>query len=163
MLINRQGKLRLWKWFDSGTENARDRVVQDIVSLVLPRRANMSNVVRRRYDKIIYKRYVSLYFIACIDDDDNELLMLELLHMFVESLDGYFGNVCELDLIFNFTQAHWILNNVFVSGELVECSKSAAIAAAQDADAAAEPAPEFGPRGLHHKSSASAASSSHRW
>ena len=34
--------------------------------------------------------------------DDNELLTLEVIHQFVEVLDKYFGNVCELDLIFNF-------------------------------------------------------------
>ena len=34
--------------------------------------------------------------------DDNELLTLEVIHQFVEILDKYFGNVCELDLIFNF-------------------------------------------------------------
>jgi hypothetical protein len=34
--------------------------------------------------------------------DDNELLTLEVVHQFVEVLDKYFGNVCELDLIFNF-------------------------------------------------------------
>jgi len=28
--------------------------------------------------------------------------MLELIHHYVESLDKYFGNVCELDIIFNF-------------------------------------------------------------
>jgi hypothetical protein len=27
---------------------------------------------------------------------------LETIHLFVEALDKYFGNVCELDLIFNF-------------------------------------------------------------
>ena len=33
---------------------------------------------------------------------ENELSILEALHHFVESLDKYFGNVCELDLIYNF-------------------------------------------------------------
>ena len=37
-----------------------------------------------------------------MDDDDNELIVLETIHHFVEVLDRYFGNVCELDLIFNF-------------------------------------------------------------
>lgn len=37
-----------------------------------------------------------------IDSSDNELITLELVHHFVEVLDRYFGNVCELDLIFNF-------------------------------------------------------------
>lgn len=76
-------------------------------------------------------RYASLYFCMCIDQDDNELEMLEIIHHFVEILDRYFGSVslwissfslevgvlnmnvhlnifyvfsqvCELDLIFNF-------------------------------------------------------------
>jgi len=40
--------------------------------------------------------------IGAVDKDDNELITLEVIHQFVEVLDRYFGNVCELDLIFNF-------------------------------------------------------------
>jgi hypothetical protein len=52
--------------------------------------------------QIVYKRYASLYFVMGIDLGDNELITLELIHHYVEVLDRYFGNVCELDLIFNF-------------------------------------------------------------
>ena len=48
------------------------------------------------------RRYASLYFVACIEKEDNELIVLDIIHHFVEVLDRYFGNVCELDLIFNF-------------------------------------------------------------
>jgi hypothetical protein len=37
-----------------------------------------------------------------VSADDNELAYLEAIHLFVEVLDAYFGNVCELDLVFNF-------------------------------------------------------------
>lgn len=47
-------------------------------------------------------RYASLFFIACVDSRENALLVLEVVHHYVEVLDKYFGNVCELDLIFNF-------------------------------------------------------------
>jgi hypothetical protein len=49
-----------------------------------------------------YKRYASLYFVMGIEASDNELITLEVIHEYVEVLDRYFGNVCELDLIFNF-------------------------------------------------------------
>lgn len=52
--------------------------------------------------QVVYKRYASLYFVMGVDSTDNELLTLEIIHHFVEVLDRYFGNVCELDLIFNF-------------------------------------------------------------
>ena len=57
----------------------------------------------------MYKRYASLYFIAVVDKNDNELIILELIHSFVEILDKYFGNVCELDLIFNFHKVWYVV------------------------------------------------------
>ena len=50
----------------------------------------------------MYKRYASLYFCCAIENTDNELLTLEIIHRYVELLDKYFGSVCELDIIFNF-------------------------------------------------------------
>lgn len=38
-------------------------------------------------------RYASLYFCMCIDQSDNELEVLEIIHHFVEILDRYFGSV----------------------------------------------------------------------
>jgi hypothetical protein len=35
----------------------------------------------------VYKRYASLFFIACVDRTDNELITLEQIHLFVEILD----------------------------------------------------------------------------
>ena len=54
--------------------------------------------------KLIYRRYAGLFFIFAVDVDDNELLMMETIHLFVELLDQYFSNVCELDIVFNFNK-----------------------------------------------------------
>ena len=43
--------------------------------------------------RVLLDRYASLYFIACISKDENELITLEAIHLFVEVLDRYFGNV----------------------------------------------------------------------
>ncbi len=53
-------------------------------------------------NKVVYRRYAGLFFAMCIDVTDNELAYLESIHLFVEILDHYFNNVCELDLVFNF-------------------------------------------------------------
>lgn len=50
----------------------------------------------------MYRRYAGLYFSLGVDVSDNELAALEAVHLFVEILDHYFSNVCELDLVFNF-------------------------------------------------------------
>jgi AP-2 complex subunit sigma-1 len=51
---------------------------------------------------VIYRRYAGLFFSLCVDITDNELAYLECIHLFVEILDHFFSNVCELDLVFNF-------------------------------------------------------------
>ena len=60
----------------------------------------------------VRRRYASLYFIAAVDAEDNELLALQTIHFYVEVLDKYFGNVCELDLVFNFHKAFYTLDEV---------------------------------------------------
>src|ERR1700753_697876 len=73
--------------------------------------------------KIVYRRYASLFFIAGCDSEDNELITLEIVHRFVEQMDKYYGNVCELDIIFNFQKAYFILDELLLAGEMQESSK----------------------------------------
>jgi AP-4 complex subunit sigma-1 len=53
----------------------------------------------------------------------NELSILEFIHNLVETLDKYFENVCELDLMFNLERAHFILDEMLMSGRIVELNK----------------------------------------
>jgi len=125
LLVSRQGKTRLTKWYDSSYQSKdKTRAVRELTSLVLSRAPKMCNFLEWRDKKICYKRYASLFFIACIDKEDNELITLEMIHLFVEVLDRYFGNVCELDIIFNFHKAYYILDEIFIGGHLQESSKS---------------------------------------
>lgn len=48
---------------------------------------------------------------------------MELIHRYVELLDKYFGSVCELDIIFNFEKAYFILDELIVGGFIQETSK----------------------------------------
>lgn len=73
--------------------------------------------------KIVYRRYASLFFIAGCDSEDNELITLEIVHRYVEQMDKYYGNVCELDIIFNFQKAYFILDELLLAGEMQESSK----------------------------------------
>lgn len=73
--------------------------------------------------KVVYRRYASLFFIAATDNTDNELITLEIVHRYVEQMDKYYGNVCELDIIFNFQKAYFILDELLIAGEMQETSK----------------------------------------
>ncbi|ELR25446.1 AP-1 complex subunit sigma-2, putative [Acanthamoeba castellanii str. Neff] len=127
LLLNRQGKTRLAKWFSTYTAKQRARFSREVSTLVLNRNARYCNIIEWKEHKLIYKRYASLYFVACVDWNDNELVTLETIHHFVEILDKYFGNVCELDLIFNFHKAYFVLDELIATGELQESSKNAVL------------------------------------
>lgn len=73
--------------------------------------------------KVVYRRYASLFFIAGCSSTDNELVTLEIVHRYVEQMDKYYGNVCELDIIFNFQKAYFILDELLLAGEMQESSK----------------------------------------
>ena len=95
--------------------------------MIIGRSSKMTHFLEWRQYKIVFRRYASLYFAACIDKDDNELIVLDVIHHFVEVLDRYFSNVCELDLIFNFHQAYFILEEMIIGGFIMESSKGKAL------------------------------------
>jgi len=125
LLLSRQGKVRLAKWYTTLSQKDRAKIIKEVTPVVLSRAPKLCNFVDWRDAKIVYRRYASLYFVAGIDAEDNELITLEIIHQFVEALDKYFGNVCELDLIFNFHKAYFILDELLLAGELQEPSKRA--------------------------------------
>ncbi len=134
LLVSRQGKVRLTKFYKDYDKKDKQRVVREISSLVLSRAHKLCNFLEWRGKIVSYKRYASLYFITLIEPDDNVLLALETIHHFVEILDRYFTNVCELDIIFNFHKAYYILDELLIGGELQETSKREVlrVAGAQD-------------------------------
>lgn len=123
LLVSRQGKIRLTKWYKAKPQKEKSRIVRDVSNKILSRHKKMCNFLEWNDGKIIYKRYASLFFVVFCDPEDNELMALEYIHHYVEILDRYFGNVCELDLIFNFHKAYFLLDEVFIAGELQETSK----------------------------------------
>jgi AP-1 complex subunit sigma 1/2 len=123
LLFSRQGKLRLQKWFVAHQERMKKKITRELVTLVLNRKPKMCSFLEYKDYKVVYKRYASLYFCCAIENDDNELLTLELIHRYVELLDKYFGSVCELDIIFNFEKAYFMLDEFLMVGEVQESSK----------------------------------------
>ncbi|CCD46384.1 similar to AP-2 adaptor complex subunit sigma [Botrytis cinerea T4] len=141
LIQNRQGKTRLAKWYAPYNDEEKIKLkgevhcpppilatsnltTHQVHRLVAPRdQKYQSNFVEFRNNKIVYRRYAGLFFCACVDANDNELAYLEAIHFFVEVLDSFFGNVCELDLVFNFYKVYAILDEVFLAGEIEETSK----------------------------------------
>ncbi|KAJ7671865.1 clathrin coat assembly protein ap17 [Mycena rosella] len=130
LVQNRQGKTRLSKWYVPYDDDEKVGLRGEVHRLVAPRdQKYQSNFVEvfRNY-KVVYRRYAGLFFCVCVDANDNELAYLEAIHFFVEVLDTFFDNVCELDLVFNFYKVYAILDEIFLAGEIEETSKEVVLA-----------------------------------
>ena len=70
--------------------------------------------------KIIYRHYATLYFVFAVDKQESDLGILDLIQVFVESLDKCFENVCELDMIFHSDKVNYILDEIIMAGMVLE-------------------------------------------
>ena len=87
LLMSRQGKVRLAKWYDTYSQKERLKVAKEITPLILARPLKLCNFLDWKNLKLVYKRYASLYFVCGVDISDNELIVLEIIHEYVEVLD----------------------------------------------------------------------------
>ena len=126
LMVNKQGQTRLSKYYNSFSVQERITLEGELMRKCLSRTENQCSFLEHRQYKVIYRRYASLYFIIGIDIDDdiNELSLLEFIHNMVETLDKYFENVCELDIMFNIEKAHFIIDEMVMSGYIVETNKT---------------------------------------
>ena len=84
--------------------------------------------------KLIYRHYATLYFVFAADQSESELGILDLIQVFVETLDKHFENVCELDLIFHADKCLYILDEIVMGGMVLETNLAEITEAVADAN-----------------------------
>ncbi|KAA6391192.1 MAG: putative AP-2 complex subunit sigma [Streblomastix strix] len=122
-LINRLGRIRVGKYYVPYDENEKRELEAQALRLITKRPKDQTHFIEFRNMKLIFRRYAGLFFIVGVDSNDNELAYLEVIHLFVEALDEYFGNVCELDLVYWFYKVYAMLDEIFLGGEIQETSR----------------------------------------
>lgn len=123
LLVSRQGQVRLTKWYQACSQKEKAKVTRELTTIILSRRAKMCNILEYKDIKIVYRRYASLFFVMGMDAQDNGLLGLEMIHRYVEQMDKLYVNVSELDIIFGFSKAYHILDELILDGRMIETSK----------------------------------------
>ena len=140
-IVNNYGQARMIKFYEHVAEAVQQAAVREVYQLVSQRSDTQCNFVEPRqlrsmptwhrgrshveggHDdgvKIIYRHYATLFFVFVVEETESELGILDLIQVFVETLDKTFENVCELDLIFHIDQVHHILDEIVMGGLVLE-------------------------------------------
>jgi AP-3 complex subunit sigma len=124
LIINNHGKPRLVKFYQSVTDEAEQQsVIRRVFQQVAQRPDSFCNYLEGSIPewgdttKIIYRHYATLYFVFAVDQQESDLGILDLIQVFVESLDKCFENVCELDLIFHSDKVNYLLDEIIMAGQ----------------------------------------------
>jgi len=82
--------------------------------------------------KLVYRHYATLYFIFVCEETESELGILDLIQVFVETLDRCFESVCELDLIFHADRVNYVLDEIVQGGLVLETNILAILKSVDD-------------------------------
>ncbi|CBZ55251.1 Ap4s1 protein, related [Neospora caninum Liverpool] len=135
LLLNRQGKTRLSRWYEGGlSDQEKWKVESGIHAAVLQRQRRWANILDFRSYHLVYRQYAGLVFVVCIDSTENDLAVYEGIQLFVELLDKYFGTVCELDIIFHVDKVYFLLDQFIQAGEIVQTSPKLIVSRAKRLD-----------------------------
>ena len=149
---NKQGQTRLSSYYEWLPMVERTAIESEIIRKCLSRSELQCSFVEYRGYKVIYRRYASLFFIvgtkadydvrnnmksltsgsggvvkkdkSYIENHENELGLLEFIHSLVETMDRWAGSICELDIMYQLEQVHFLLDEMVMNGYVVETNKS---------------------------------------
>jgi AP-4 complex subunit sigma-1 len=128
---NKQGQTRLSSYYEWITMAERTALESEIIRKCLSRSELQCSFLEYRGYKVVYRRYASLFFIVGTkpspdeeENQENELGVLEFIHTLVETMDKWAGSICELDIMYQLEQVHFLLDEMVMNGCIVETNKA---------------------------------------
>lgn len=134
IVLNNHGLPRLTKFYEYTPEDRQQQIIRDVFNIVSKRSDALCNFVEGGTIfggdvRVIYRHYATLFFVFVVDHAESELGILDLIQVFVETLDRCFENVCELDLIFHMDKINYVLDEMVVGGLVLETNMADILAA----------------------------------
>eukprot|EP00898_Chlorokybus_atmophyticus_P002680 jgi/Chlat1/3412/Chrsp23S03750 len=141
VVVNGQGKPRLTRFYHPSLHSSaqQQNLVRLVYSALSARTNGMCCIVQDAATfgpgiRVVYRHYATLFLAFVVDAAESDLAILDMIQVYVETLDRCFANVCELDFLFNFNKAHAILDEVIMGGLVLETSPSDIMKAVMDKD-----------------------------
>uniref|UniRef100_A0A8C3X458 AP complex mu/sigma subunit domain-containing protein n=1 Tax=Catagonus wagneri TaxID=51154 RepID=A0A8C3X458_9CETA len=146
LIFNTHGKPWLSKFYQPYSEDTQKQIIRETFHLVFKRDENVCNFLEGRLliggsdNKLIYRHYTTLYFVFCMDSKESVFGILDLIQVFVETLNKCFENICEVDFIFHVDKVHNILAEMMMGGVVLNETDAQNKLEKYEADLAGAPA-----------------------
>ena len=111
IIHNKSGKVHVRRWYVS-LDVTEKREIEELLfqftaTTIYGKEQNIQYIGNKKF---AYKKYASLYFWFCIDEEHNDLLAIESIHAFVEHLNSIFDRVKELNFYYDFHRIYSTLD-----------------------------------------------------
>lgn len=136
-VINELGEVRLARSYVDMTPETRNKLALEVFRLVSVRPETLCKIVSGenlvtfqfpRKTSIVYRKYASLLILAIVDEDsENPLAIMDIIHTFVEVLNGCFKDVSEIQLAYNPDKALQVLDSLINGGLIYETQTEVAL------------------------------------
>ncbi|EEC46706.1 predicted protein [Phaeodactylum tricornutum CCAP 1055/1] len=131
LMVNKQGQTRYSSYYEWISMEERVALESEIIRKCLSRSELQCSFLEYRGYKVIYRRYASLFFIvgtkpdlAGTENNENELGMLEFIHTLVETMDKWAGSICELDIMYQLEEVHFLVDEMVQNGYIAETNRA---------------------------------------
>ena len=125
LIINRYGETRLAQYYgERPSVKERQKLENEIIHQCVSRNEKYCFCFQYDEFKIVYKRYLAIYCIAGVEEDENEIQIISMFELFFQTLRDYFGDVSEFDILYRMAEVYTVLNEIIMDGTIVETSKS---------------------------------------
>lgn len=120
LILNRSGVTRLSRYYISDlTDKQKKEMEREIVRMLLRRSGDDFSCFRQNGMKFVYLRKHALYFVASIDEDENQMSIRSFFENFVNILDRTIDRFSELSMIRFINFIYAILDDMVVSGKIL--------------------------------------------
>lgn len=125
LIVNRHGQTRLAQYYGENRPSLaeRQKLESEIIRQIVSRNEQMSFTFDFGNIKIVYRRYLALYCVAGVSDDTNEIEILSVFDLLLQSLHDYFGDITEFHILYHLPETYCALNEIIMNGAIVETAK----------------------------------------
>ncbi|XP_046848259.1 AP-4 complex subunit sigma-1-like [Xenia sp. Carnegie-2017] len=128
LILTKDGRTRFARYYIDIKREEKVLIEAEIGRKCLQRGVDQCTFMEYKDHKIVYRRYASLYFVAGVDEDENDLSIYEFIQNIVEVLNSYFKNVTEMHILGNLDRVYMILDEMIMNGDIVEPRKKYVLA-----------------------------------